>query len=486
MTLSEFYISQRRFDEAIALLKPLVDRPATGTNAQTRIAFAEYSQNKKAEAYRDVDAVLKREPRASMALLTKSRFLVSDRKLEDALSYAKQAVAADPASPSAQYLLGSINAALGHRDDAITAFNEVIRLNPRAAAAQTQLAKLSLAKGDPSAAVDLAKSAVRNAPNSAEARLALIRSTLAKRDYAGADQMLKPIEKAFPNVPAVLAMRGLTDLFLKRYPSARVAFDRAAALEPANLDALRGQIALDLATKKPDDAVKRAEAWVAKNPADSTGLVVLAQTFGAQGNFAKVEETLKRVIQQTPNELTAYAMLGQVYLRQRRLDDALRQFQDIVSKEPKALGAATMVGMIYEMQGRKGEAKRQYEKVVQQNSNAGVASNNLAWMYAEDGGNLDLALQLAQTAKARMPNRPEVSDTLGWVYYKKDLATLAIPALREAAEKDPQNPSYQYHLGLAYVKTGDRRKAKEALQRALAIKADFSGAEDAKKVLDTL
>jgi cellulose synthase operon protein C len=101
MTLSEFYIAQRRFDEAIAILQPLVDRPATAANAQTRIAFAEYSQNKKAEAYRDVDAVLKRTPRYSMALLTKSRFLVSDRKLDDALTYAKQAVAADPGSASA-------------------------------------------------------------------------------------------------------------------------------------------------------------------------------------------------------------------------------------------------------------------------------------------------------------------------------------------------------------------------------------------------
>ena len=85
-----------------------------------------------------------------------------------------------------------------------------------------------------------------------------------------------------------------------------------------------------------------------------------------------------------------------------------------------------------------------------------------------------------------MPNRPEVNVTLGWVYYKKGLASLALPALREAVDKDPSNPTYQYHLGLAYAKTGARQKAKEALQRALAIKADFSGAEEAKKVLKTL
>ena len=81
LMLAEFYIASRRYDEAIAVLKPLLDRRETVVGAQTRIAFAEFAQGKKADAYRDVDAVLKREPRNAMALITKSRFLVSDKKL---------------------------------------------------------------------------------------------------------------------------------------------------------------------------------------------------------------------------------------------------------------------------------------------------------------------------------------------------------------------------------------------------------------------
>ena len=36
---------------------------------------------------------------------------------------------------------------------------------------------------------------------------------------------------------------------------------------------------------------------------------------------------------------------------------------------------------------------------------AGVAANNLAWIYLENGGSLDLALHLAETAKARLAER---------------------------------------------------------------------------------
>ena len=117
---------------------------------------------------------------------------------------------------------------------------------------------------------------------------------------------------------------------------------------------------------------------------------------------------------------------------------------------------------------------------------AAVAANNLAWIYAQDGGNLDIALQLAQTAKSQLPDQPEFNDTLGWIYYKKDLATLAIPPLQQSVEKDPKNPVYHYHLGLAYAKSGDKGKAKSSLEQALKLKPDFEGAAEARKVLASL
>jgi hypothetical protein len=46
---------------------------------------------------------------------------------------------------------------------------------------------------------------------------------------------------------------------------------------------------------------------------------------------------------------------------------------------------------------------------------------------AERGGNLELALQHAQAAKSQQPEDAAINDTLGWVYYKRDLPLLAIP-----------------------------------------------------------
>jgi Tfp pilus assembly protein PilF len=76
-----------------------------------------------------------------------------------------------------------------------------------------------------------------------------------------------------------------------------------------------------------------------------------------------------------------------------------------------------------------------------------------------------------------------VDDTLGWVYYKKGLAKLAVSAFERSMAKDPSNPSYHYHLGLAYVQAGDKVKGKASLQKSLSFNRDFPGADQARKAL---
>jgi tetratricopeptide (TPR) repeat protein len=169
------------------------------------------------------------------------------------------------------------------------------------------------------------------------------------------------------------------------------------------------------------------------------------------------------------------------------MDEARGEFERLAELRPQsAVAAHTLVAMILQMENKPAEAQARYEKVMAMDPRAAVAANNLAWLYAERGGNLDVALQLAQTAKAQLSDRPEVNDTLGWVYYKKGLATLAIPAFRESVDKAPKVAAYQYHLGLAYAKNGNKEEARKALEQALALDPKFDGAADAHRVLGTL
>jgi tetratricopeptide (TPR) repeat protein len=112
-----------------------------------------------------------------------------------------------------------------------------------------------------------------------------------------------------------------------------------------------------------------------------------------------------------------------------------------------------------------------------------VAANNLAWLYANNGGNLDLALQYAQTAKSVLPDDASVTDTLGWVYYKKGLASVAVTTFRQAAALDAKNPNIQYHLGLALVQQGEKALARKALEEAARMKPSFSAEDEFKRAM---
>ena len=52
-------------------------------------------------------------------------------------------------------------------------------------------------------------------------------------------------------------------------------------------------------------------------------------------------------------------------------------------------------------------------------------------------------LQLAQTAKAQLPNRHEVDDTLGWIYYKKGLSSMAVETLKTSTHAAARQPDLQ-------------------------------------------
>ena len=62
---------------------------------------------------------------------------------------------------------------------------------------------------------------------------------------------------------------------------------------------------------------------------------------------------------------------------------------------------------------------------------------------------------------------------------------MAIPALESSVKQMPQNGMAQYHLGVAYLQSGDFVKARQALARSLTL-GEFEGSADARKALQSL
>lgn len=486
LTLADYYATMKRNADALAVLEKLSAVPRTWAVARSRVAAVLYADGKTADAHRTIDEVVAKQPSYSEARLIRARFLFAEGKADQALTDAQEAAKADPRSAAPHYLLGTIYQSKHDLDAAAKSFGEVLRLNPRATAAQVMLAGIELQRGSLTKATELAEEAVRSEPGSLDARLFLARSLLARGDLDRAAAVIRDMQEAFPQAGAAHAQAGLLALRKGDRAGARVALEKALALDPTLVEPLTTLALLDVAEGKGDRARARLEERLKQTPGNSAVLVGAARTWGATGDQAKAEEFLRRAVDADAANLDAYALLAQLYTTQRKLDQALAEYEKLAARQPGSVGPATLAGLILQAQGREDEARRRFEAIVERDPRAAVASNNLAWMYATRGEQLDRALQLAQAAKAGLPDHPEVNDTLGFVYIKKQLPSLAIPPLRLAVEKGPANALFHYHLGLAYSQNGDKVAARQALEKALKLKADFEGADEARQVLKTL
>jgi Tfp pilus assembly protein PilF len=148
----------------------------------------------------------------------------------------------------------------------------------------------------------------------------------------------------------------------------------------------------------------------------------------------------------------------------------------VLAVEPKLAAVHGVVATLHQRLNNPALARKRYEQALALDPSLGWVANNLAWLHVSEGGNLDVALSLAQKAKERLPDSPATSDTLAWVLINKGLHSAALPIMKECVAKVPSSPIYRYHLGMALLGSGRKQEAKTQLEAALRMK--LTGADD--------
>lgn len=485
--LADYYVAMGRHQAALEILVPIAKQDQGFAIAKGTIALIEYITGRPDDAVRTLDELLKREPKAAGALALKAHIRLGERDVDAAAVLAEAAVAADQRSSRAHFARGMVQLAGGHFEEARKSFNIVLEIDPRAAEASVELAKVHLARREIDSAIAFADQAVASAPRFLDARLARLRTLIVRpREQARADVEMRALLEFFPQSAEVHVASGQLALTKGQTVAAKASFERALQLSPSLAEALERLVALDVRAGRTAEARRRVDVALERAP-QSAGIVVVAgKTYAAHGDTATAERHLRRALELDPSRLETYTALAGLYLVTGRLAEAQREFIELAKRQPKLAAAPTMVGILCEAQGNSACAEDWYQRALHVDPRAATAANNLAWLYADRGHNLEAALRLAQTANAQLPSQPEVIDTLGWVYYKKDQLSMAIPTLERAILADSTNPIYRFHLGMVHAKRGEDRKARVYLDAALKLNPNFPGAAEARRVLAKL
>jgi tetratricopeptide (TPR) repeat protein len=486
LTMADYYLSLGRTAEAERLLEKAAESPDGFGESRSRLAVIKYDAGKAAAAHALIDDTLKKDPANSRALLTKAGFLLAEEKTALAFERATAAVRTDPNSLPAHYMLAQINKQLGDPGAAELEYASILRIQPASVAAQMEMAALHMARGAPEAAVKAAEAAARVRPDNVDARSILLRSLISSGELERASALLGPLLKQAGHRADLQWMAGMLELSRKNRIAARSYFERSLALEPDAFEPLDGLIALDLADGRGGAARARLDAQLARRPRSTALLVLAGRVYSAVNDFSAAESALKTAISVDAMSQSAFDELARVYAVQGQLDRGAREVEAMARRTPESAGPPMMLGAIMELRGRPIEAQAWFEKALVIEPLNAIVANNLAWLYADQGGDLDAALELALMARQQLAQRPDIADTLGWVYYKRNEPSQALPFVRQAVQQDPGNPVFQYHLGLVYAKMGDTTRARDALVKAVGRNVEFQGVANARAVLASL
>jgi cellulose synthase operon protein C len=483
--LGDFYIATNQVDKAVAeyagLYRDHPDDLAVQKNyVQVLIIMGQLDDAAKLEEH-----LLKKHPRDEDALLYKGQILNGQGHFAEAVQVLETILNDSPGNAMAHYHLGVALNGLGNVERAEGEWRQAVSTRPDLLDAQTALAGVAMRKGDMPAVVSIGDQVVNSRPNLPTGYLLRAMGEIKLNRFAAAGADLSKARQLAPDTAAPDLQIGNLRVAEGRQKEAEASYEQALKIDPSSLEALRGLTELYLREKQPDKALARLNAQTAV--ANTSGYHYLrAAAFSSKQDLNACELELEKALALDKSNLEAIEALAHVEMARGSADQAVAVYEKAVQDNPTNDQLYVSLGNLLESRGNLDGAEQSYKKALQLRPENAEAANNLAYLLVKTGKNFDRALTLAQQARRAMPNSPNAADTLGWVYFKRGMYSQAEQLFQEAASKVPDNPTYQYHLGMAYQGEKHISEARLHLERVLKIDPHYENASDVRKALAEL
>jgi tetratricopeptide (TPR) repeat protein len=487
--LGDFYFASGDLDKAVAEYTSLYHDHPKELQVQKNYIQLLILKNRLDEATKLDDEILKTSPHDVDALVYKGQVQLRQNDGSGAVDSLHSALRYDPDNAVAHYQLGNAFAEQHNENQAESEWREAVRIQPELSDAQRALAGLSLRRGDVDAVLQAAQQIITAQPFAPDGFLLKCIAETARQKYADAQQDAQQAMQRAPQSPAPFVQMGNIQLVQKHYPEAEKFYQQALDKDPSSSDGLSGLMNTYFVQKQFDQAVAAANAQIAKSPNNSNFYDLLGTAlFNGKKDLPGAETALRKAIELDKNNIDALEKLGKVQVQEGNLDNALALYLQSIKDNPREVTFYILAGELYEAKKDWDHAKAVYQQALSISPDNPLASNNLAYVMLEQGGNIDVAMAMAQTARRGLPDSPNTADTLGWAYYRKGIYQSAITQFQEAlrlSEKrgEPDDADFHYHLGLAYQKANQTALARQQLEKAVKLRPNDA---DARKALSDL
>lgn len=485
--LGEFYVSVGQGDKALSEFASLYAQHPKDLTVKKAYIEQLLFANRVDEASKLTDEILKSNAKDADALIYSASIHRMRGQYGEAVSQLETALKMVPDNAFAHYQLGLAANANGDFDRAEREWRDAIRLRPDMLAAQNALLSVAVRKQDWDLLRSIGDQVIKQQPNSAEGYIFRGMSEGAKNDMAASERDFLQGIRLSPNVAVGYLRLGQLRLTQRRFADAEKLAEQALEKDATSAEAIQTLVLAYKGEKAPvSKIINRLNAQLSKAPNSSQMYALLGALEGDNGDASAAEQHLTKAVQLDPNNSAAWTTLARLQVTGGRVDAAMAAYSNWIQKNPSDARPYVYLGTLQLQQNDWQTAQANFKKALELQPNYALAANDLAYVMLQHGGNVDVALGLAQSAGRTLPDSPSVSDTIAMAYIQKGVYPTAIELLEDAVKKNPKEPLLEYHLGLAYQKNKAPAQARVHLQKALQLNPHFSDADEAQKLLAQL
>jgi tetratricopeptide (TPR) repeat protein len=163
---------------------------------------------------------------------------------------------------------------------------------------------------------------------------------------------------------------------------------------------------------------------------------------------------------------------GWIYYHSRQFSEAIKRFEQVMSAHPEAKDIVRRcqfsLSAIYVQQGEIRKGEEILEVVFREEPDDPSVNNDLGYLYADQGKNLEQAEKMIRRAVKAEPDNAAYLDSLGWVLFKLGKVKEAVEPLEKATSMQSGGDGTIWdHLGDCYHRLSQLDKAVPAWEKAL-------------------
>jgi tetratricopeptide (TPR) repeat protein len=433
-----------------------------------RLVITTAAQGRPDEALAISGEMLKDNPHDTELRTSHALLMTQLRKWDGAIREWQGLVGEKNDDPAFHFHLGRTMILNGRLEAGRAELLEAARLRSNYLEPRMVLTSLDLDIGQFQAAKAGAEEILALSPDNADALLLRAGALQGLGRYAEAQGVLTRLKTRFPGAPGLDVESAFVSLHENRLAEAESVFRKRYQPGQENLQPLVGLVQTLAAEKRPADAQHVLEADLAQFPNRPQVQYLLANGYAVSGNVGKAKQLFEQLAAAHPEFAPPQISLGELQFREGDVGRGLATVDKVARLAPRSIEPLMALGRLQEQAQRFEDARQTYRAALELDADNVQVLNNLAFVTAETGGNLEEALKMATEASKKLPNQPDVTDTIGYVYLKMKKGESAVQVFRNLAQKYPYNPTFRYHHGLALLETGDKGGAKMEFEAALA------------------